>query len=79
MKRIFRSLIVFTLLVNSVNLFAQKVPAFFGSAAETNWFVSQAGKNVAVTAPASIAGIKEYTIGNNGDGSGDWGRAIDSS
>jgi hypothetical protein len=79
MKRIFRSLIVFTLLVNSVNLFAQKVPAFFGSAAETNWFVSQAGKNVAVTAPVSIAGIKEYTIGNNGDGSGDWGRAIDSS
>ena len=79
MKRIFRSLIVFTLLVNSVNLFAQKVPAFFGSAAETNWFVSQAGKNVAVTTPASIAGIKEYTIANNGDGSGDWGRAIDSS
>jgi PA domain/Secretion system C-terminal sorting domain len=79
MKKILHSLFVLTCTITASNLFAQKVPAFFGTAAETNWYVSQAGRNVAVTAPSSIAGIKDYTIGNNSDGSGDWGRAIDSS
>ena len=79
MKKILHSLLVLCLMVSATDLIAQKVPAFFGTAAETNWYVSQAGKNVAVTAPAAIAGIKDYTIGNNADGSGDWGRAIDSS
>jgi hypothetical protein len=79
MKKILHSLIVLACTITASNLFAQKVPAFFGTAAETNWYVSQAGRNVAVTAPSSIAGIKDYTIGNNSDGSGDWGRAIDSS
>jgi hypothetical protein len=42
MKKILQSLFALSLLVTSVNLYAQKVPAFFGTAAETNWFVSQA-------------------------------------
>jgi hypothetical protein len=41
---------------------------------ETNWYSNYVGNGrVGVTAPASIAKSMNYTIANDGDGSGDWG------
>lgn len=70
----FRKLLLLTLICAAFGVSAQIHPLTFGT---NNWYRNYVGVRFEVTAPASIAGDKQYTTGNDGSGgTGAWGKAL---